>query len=172
MLPTAWRRVVTRLQSERSVSTDREANSRILSRLRDLLLPFTAIHHPAGQQGQKISDASGRQCFVMIAPSDANDPLRAELDRLQKMLEENRAKCAEAKMRLEARAVAEKDGEAGWDQFYAEIRGKIHSLMDDSREIRTSHISMEVLLEASRQVHHESLAAIGAFAEGKAGPHI
>jgi hypothetical protein len=31
---------------------------------------------------------------------------------------------------------------------------------------------MEVLLEASRQVHHESLAAIGAFAEGKAGPHV
>jgi hypothetical protein len=42
MLPTAWRRVVTRLQSKRSVSADREANSQILSRLRDLLLPFTA----------------------------------------------------------------------------------------------------------------------------------
>lgn len=100
-----------------------------------------------------------------MSASNANDPLRADLDKLQKMLEENRAKCAEAKMRLEARAVAEKDGEAGWDQFYAEIRGKIHSLMDYSREIRTSHISMEVLLEASRQIHHESLAAIGAFAE-------
>lgn len=149
---------------KRSVSADREANSHILSRLRDLLLPFTVLHHPAGQQGQKIPDASGRQSFVMSA-SNANDPLRADLDKLQKMLEENRSKCAEAKMRLEARAVAEKDGEAGWDQFYAEIRGKIHSLMDDSREIRTSHISMEVLLEASRQIHHESLAAIGAFAE-------
>lgn len=101
-----------------------------------------------------------------MSASNANDPLRADLDKLQKMLEENRAKCAEAKMRLEARAVAEKDGEAGWDQFYAEIRGKIHSLMDYSREIRTSlDISMEVLLEASRQIHHESLAAIGAFAE-------
>lgn len=91
--------------------------------------------------------------------------MRAELDRLQKMLEENRANCAEAEMRSEARAVAEKDGERGWDQFYAEIRGKLHNLMVDSRENRTSHIPMEVLLEASRQVHHESLAAIGAFAE-------
>lgn len=101
----------------------------------------------------------------MSAPSNTNDPLRAELDRLQKVLEENRANCAQAKMRFEARAVAEKDGEGGWDQFYAEIRGKLHSLVDDSRENRTSHIPMEVLLEASRQVHHESLAAIGAFAE-------
>ncbi|KAG1822848.1 uncharacterized protein BJ212DRAFT_1477254 [Suillus subaureus] len=107
----------------------------------------------------------------MSTPSNANDPLRAELDRLQQVLEENRARCAEAKMRLEARA-AEKDGEGGWDQFYAEIRGKLHSLMEDSRENRTSHISMEVLLEASRQAHHESLAAIEAFAEGKAGPYI
>lgn len=101
----------------------------------------------------------------MSAPFNVNDPLRAELDKLQQMLEENRANCAEAKMRLEARAAAEKDREGGWDQFYAEIRGKLHNLMDDSRENRTSHISMEVLLEASRQVHHESLAAIGAFAE-------
>lgn len=100
----------------------------------------------------------------MSAQSNANDPLRAELDKLQKLLEENRANCAEAKMRLEAKAVAEKDSGAGWDQFYAEIRGKLHSLMDGSRENRTSHISMEVLLEASRQVHYESLAAIGAFA--------
>lgn len=101
----------------------------------------------------------------MNTPSNANDPLRAELDRLQQMLEENRANCAEAKMRREARAVAEKDGDRGWDQFYAEIRGKLHSLMNDSRENRTSHIPIEVLLEASRQVHHESLAAIGTFAE-------
>lgn len=98
---------------------------------------FRLLHHPAGQQGQKIPDAGGRQSFVMSA-SNANDPLRADLDKLQKMLEENRAKCAEAKLRLEARTVAEKDGEAGWDQFYAEIRGKIHSLMDDSPENRTS----------------------------------
>jgi hypothetical protein len=47
------------LQSIRSVSTDREANSLILSRLRSLLLPFTATY-PASQQGQVRSDASGK----------------------------------------------------------------------------------------------------------------
>ncbi|KAG2037833.1 hypothetical protein BDR03DRAFT_956298 [Suillus americanus] len=126
------------LQSIGSVSTDREVNSRILSRLRSLLLPFTATQ-PTGQQEQKRSDAStDKQSFFMSAPSNESDPLRAELDRLQQMLEENRVNCAQAKMRLEARAAAKKDGEGGWDQFYAEIRGKLHSLMEDSRENRSS----------------------------------
>ena len=55
------------------------------------------------------------------------------------MLTENRAHSAEAKMQQEARVIAEKDREAGWDQFFTEIQGKLHSLMDrDSRENRTS----------------------------------
>ncbi|OJA17169.1 hypothetical protein AZE42_00181 [Rhizopogon vesiculosus] len=108
----------------------------------------------------------------MSAPSGSNDLLRDELDRLHQMLKEKRAHCAEARARLEARVVTEKDRDAERDHDFMEIRGKLHSLMDHNpRENKTSaDASTELLLEASRQAHHESLAAIVDFAEGKADP--
>ncbi|KAJ8595234.1 hypothetical protein M405DRAFT_857463 [Rhizopogon salebrosus TDB-379] len=116
----------------------------------------------------------------MSAPSDSNtDPLRDELDRLHQMLKENRARCTEARTRLEARVVTEKDDKAERDRDFMEIWGKLRSLADnDSRDNKTSDIrykadaSMEILLEASEQAHHESLAAIADFAEGKRVPNI
>lgn len=68
--------------------------------------------------------------LFMSAPSDSNDRLRDELNRLHRMLEENRARCAEARTRLEARVIAEKDHEAERDRVFTEIRDKLHSLMD------------------------------------------
>jgi hypothetical protein len=130
----------------------------------------------------------------MSAPSDSNtDPLRDELDRLHQMLKENRARCTEARTRLEARMVTEKDDKAERDQDFMEIWGKLRSLADnDLRDNKTSgkldysllnfvsdtrsdirykaDASMEILLEASEQAHHESLAAIADFAEGKRAP--
>lgn len=68
--------------------------------------------------------------LFMSAPSDSNDRLRDELNRLHQMLEENRARCAEARTRLEAQVIVEKDHEAERDRVFTEIRDKLHSLMD------------------------------------------
>lgn len=110
------------------------------------------------------------------------------------MLKENRARCAEARRRLEAKLVTDKDHEAKRDRDFMEIREKLHNLIDnESRDSKTSgereryslldyesdmisdiryqtDVSMGLLLDASQQAHHESLAVIADFAEGKAGP--
>ena len=68
----------------------------------------------------------------MSAPPSSSDPLREELDRLHQMLKENQARCAEARARLEARLIAEKDHQAERDQDLMEIKGKLHGLIEHS----------------------------------------